>query len=115
MIGNLEVQGEDTNGPAFREGRLGAGRPTLRDRRCLRPRHRREADIEPFFWSEVLAPLRDRASFEQVTVDPGSGSVHWPTGANLAPEFLYDGEETPYGRVEIARPEAVVSADPKPR
>ena len=55
----------------------------------------RQIDIEPFFWGEVFAPLRDPDLFAQATVDPTFGSVCWPTGADLAPEFLYYGEEGP--------------------
>lgn len=55
----------------------------------------RQVDLEPELWGEVFAPLRDPALFEQVAVDPMFGSVYWPTGADLAPEFLYFGEEGP--------------------
>ena len=55
----------------------------------------RQIDIEPFMWGEVFAPLRDEALFAQVAVDPTFGSVYWPTGADLAPEFLYYGEDGP--------------------
>ncbi len=77
--------------------------------------HRREVNIEPLFWGEVFAPLRDFNLFRQAAVDPDGGSVFWPTGADLAPEFLYYGEETPYGRVQIARPEEAASTVPEPR
>ena len=63
----------------------------------------REVDIEPLFWGEVFRPLRDPALFAQAAVDPDWGSVYWPTGADLAPEFLYYGENTPYGRIESER------------
>ena len=72
---------------------------------------RREVDIEPLFWGEVFAPLRDFDLFRQAAVDLRGGSVYWPTGADLAPEFLYYGEETPYGRVEIEMPEEATSGD----
>lgn len=72
--------------------------------------HRREVDIEPLFWGEVFAPLREVALFERAAVDLAGGSVFWPTGADLAPEFLYYGEETPYGRVSTTRPNAIVSS-----
>ena len=55
----------------------------------------RQIDIEPMFWGEVFAPLLDPNLFAQVAVDPTFGSVYWPTGADLAPEFLYYGEEGP--------------------
>jgi hypothetical protein len=69
--------------------------------------YRREVDIEPLMWGEVFSPLRDPALFAQAAVDPAGGSVCWPTGADLAPEFLYYGEETPYGRVAMEPPAGV--------
>ncbi len=77
--------------------------------------HRRAVDIEPLLWGEVFAPLRDLDLFRQAAVDPDGVSVFWPTGADLAPEFLYYGGETPYGRVQIAQPEEVASTAPHPR
>jgi hypothetical protein len=72
---------------------------------------RRQVDIEPLFWGEVFAPLRDPALFAQAAVDPVGGSVYWPTGADLAPEFLYYGHDTPYGRIEIEAPEEATTGD----
>lgn len=71
---------------------------------------RRQVDVEPLFWGEAFAPLRDFDLFQQVAVDPGGGSVFWPTGADLAPEFLAYGEETPYGRVEVDWPVVLAAA-----
>jgi Protein of unknown function (DUF2442) len=56
---------------------------------------RRQVDLEPDLGGAVFAPLRDPALFAQVAVDPVGGSVYWPTGADLAPEFLFYGEEGP--------------------
>ncbi len=73
----------------------------------------RQIDIEPFFWGEVFAPLRDPDLFAQVGVDPTFGSVFWPTGADLAPEFLYYGEAGPpagYYEPGEKEEEAVISA-----
>lgn len=75
--------------------------------------HRRQVDIEPLLWGEVFAPLRDPDLFAQAAVDKEGGSVYWPTGADLAPEYLYYGENTPYGHVQVASPEAAVSAPTK--
>lgn len=41
----------------------------------------------------VFAPLRDPALFAQAALDPACGSVFWPTGADLAPEFLVYGAD----------------------
>jgi hypothetical protein len=56
---------------------------------------RRQVDLEAELWGEVFAPLRDPALFAQVTVDPELGVIVWPNGADLAPEFLYFGENGP--------------------
>lgn len=71
--------------------------------------HRREVDIEPLLWGEVFAPLRDFDLFRRAAVDPDGGSVYWPTGADLAPEFLYLGDQNPYAALldEGAPEEAV--------
>ncbi len=37
----------------------------------------------------VFAPMRDPAWFAQVRVDPESGTVVWPNGADLDPYVLY--------------------------
>ena len=37
----------------------------------------------------VFAPLADPAYFAQVSVDPEIGTIVWPNGADLAPEFLH--------------------------
>ncbi len=76
---------------------------------AFRDGRRREIDVEPFLWGEVFEPLRDPEFFAQVTVAPEIGTVVWPNGADLAPEFLYYGEETPYGRVNIAKPVEVAA------
>ncbi|HEY7034601.1 MAG TPA: DUF2442 domain-containing protein [Thermomicrobiales bacterium] len=67
---------------------------------------RKEVDLEPELWGTAFEPLRDTELFAQAEVDPSAGSVYWPTGADLAPEFLYYGEDTPYGRVEFGPREA---------
>jgi len=36
----------------------------------------------------VFAPLKDRAHFEQVRVNPELGTVCWPNGADLDPDVL---------------------------
>lgn len=38
---------------------------------------------------EVFEPLKDPAFFRRVRLNPETGTVEWPNGADLAPEFLY--------------------------
>ncbi len=37
----------------------------------------------------IFAPLRDKAVFDQVSVDTSLGTVIWPNGADLDPDVLY--------------------------
>ena len=41
-------------------------------------------------WGGVFTPLRDPDTFAQVRVDPETGTIAWPDGADLAPEVLYE-------------------------
>ena len=57
----------------------------------------------------VFAPLKDRAYFIQVYVNPDLGTVCWPNGADIDPDVLYalvTGEPLP-ARAEIPVPAAV--------
>jgi hypothetical protein len=55
----------------------------------------RQVDVELMWGGKVFRPLRDPSYFAQVAVDPDSGTIAWPNGADLAPEFLYYGEAGP--------------------
>ena len=48
----------------------------------------RDVDLSGELHGEVFEPLRDRAVFAQVVVNPETGTVEWPNGADFAPEFL---------------------------
>jgi hypothetical protein len=53
----------------------------------------------------VFAPLRDRASFLEVRVNPEIGTICWPNGADLDPDVLYaaiTGEPIPRFETESA-------------
>jgi hypothetical protein len=55
----------------------------------------REVDLEPLLTGRVFEPLRDEAEFARVTVDAELGTVVWPNGADISPEFLRRGELKP--------------------
>jgi hypothetical protein len=45
-------------------------------------------DMGPYLDGEVFEPLRDIEVFRAFRVDPELDTVVWPTGADVAPEFL---------------------------
>jgi Protein of unknown function (DUF2442) len=51
----------------------------------------REVDLEGQLDRPVFEPLRDPDLFAQVAVDKESGTVTWPTGADLDPIVVYEG------------------------
>ena len=46
------------------------------------------AKLIPF--KGVFAPLKNEKYFSQVKLDKTLGTICWPNGADIAPEFLYD-------------------------
>lgn len=59
--------------------------------------NQRHVDVEPLLHGEMFEPLRDLAMFSQATVDPVLGTVVWPNGADLSPEYLYESDAEPVG------------------
>lgn len=49
-----------------------------------------DVDLHSHLEGPVLAPLLDRTRFATARVDEELGTVVWPGGADIAPEFLYD-------------------------
>lgn len=47
-------------------------------------------DLAHELWGEVFAPLRDVGLFRRFRFDPELDTIVWPTGADLAPEYLYE-------------------------
>lgn len=49
-----------------------------------------EIDLEDEIWGEVFEPLRDPDQFKDFRVDQELQTIVWSTGADLAPEYLYE-------------------------
>ena len=47
-------------------------------------------DLSEELWGPVFEPLRDPTRFAEVSVDPVCGTIVWPNGADVAPEWLYE-------------------------
>lgn len=47
-------------------------------------------DLEHELWGEVFEPLRDVGLFRRFRFDAELDTIVWPTGADLAPEYLYE-------------------------
>lgn len=62
----------------------------LQDSGSVRRRSRRVIDLQDELWGEVFEPLKDLDVFRCFRVDTELDTIVWPTGADLAPEFLYE-------------------------
>lgn len=49
-----------------------------------------DVDLGPELWGEVFEPLKDVETFRAFRLDTELNTVTWPSGADLAPEFLYE-------------------------
>lgn len=49
-----------------------------------------DVDLAEELWGEVFEPLRDPQVFRAFRLDTELNTLVWPTGADLAPEFLYE-------------------------
>ncbi len=49
-----------------------------------------DVDLGDELWGEVFEPLKDPDLFKAMRLDRELNTVVWPTGADLAPEFLYE-------------------------
>lgn len=48
-----------------------------------------DLDLKGELWGEVFEPLKDPEVFRRFELDLELNTVTWPSGADLAPEFLY--------------------------
>jgi hypothetical protein len=49
-----------------------------------------EIDLTDDLWGEVFEPLKDPTVFRRFRVDTELNTISWDTGADLAPEYLYE-------------------------
>ena len=49
-----------------------------------------EVDLSAELYGPIFEPLREVSFFKRVRVNPELGTIEWPNGADLAPEFLYE-------------------------
>jgi len=49
-----------------------------------------EVDFEKELWGEVFEPLKDPDVFRDFKLDEVLNTITWPTGADFAPEILYE-------------------------
>lgn len=53
----------------------------------------RTIDLEGVLFGPVFSPLQDKTLFAQVRVNPDTGTIEWPTGADFNPVVLHDWPE----------------------
>jgi hypothetical protein len=49
-----------------------------------------DLDLTSELWGEVLEPLKDPRVFQSFRLDRELNTITWASGADLAPEFLYE-------------------------
>jgi hypothetical protein len=49
----------------------------------------KDADLSGELHGVVFEPLKDSSFFRRVAVNPETGTIEWPNGADFAPEFLH--------------------------
>lgn len=65
----------------------------------------RTVDLDPYLYGPVFAEIRnDPSVFASVRVDPDAGTIVWPSGADLAPDVLYEGRRSARMEAEAGGP-----------
>ena len=49
-----------------------------------------EIDLADQLWGPVFEPLKDKAFFAKLHVDPDTDTITWPNGADLSPSWLHE-------------------------
>ncbi len=49
-----------------------------------------DIDLQSETWGEVFESLRDVDAFRRFQLDEELNTITWPSGADFAPEFLYE-------------------------
>ncbi len=65
---------------------------------------RRIVDLTELLTGPMFAAVREPEFFAQVAIDPGSRTVVWPNGADLAPEALLALPDVPGRQGRQSRP-----------
>ncbi len=60
-------------------------------------------DFSPMLRGELYGPLRGLDFFNQVQLDPESGTLVWPNGADFDPATLHDWDVVGSAMIEMAR------------
>lgn len=50
----------------------------------------KKLDLKDELYGEIFDSLRELEFFRKVAVNPATGTIEWPNGADFAPEFLYE-------------------------
>ena len=62
-----------------------------------------DADLRNELWGEVFESLNDPEEFRRFQLDKELNTVSWASGADLAPEFLYDMAAQQAARLGISK------------
>jgi len=49
-----------------------------------------EVNLRNELWGEMFEALLDVDMFRRAAVNPNTGTIEWPNGADLAPEYLFE-------------------------